>query len=114
MEVLELTTLSSPYVIEKGKGKLDDSFVFAFIQSFECRWCWFPIKLIVAAIITQNYAPHQPLTHMQKDLRLGLSLSEQIEHAMPITAATNEVFKHAKRIGYSEHDVSAVYVKSRL
>ncbi|KAJ6649852.1 putative oxidoreductase GLYR1 like [Pseudolycoriella hygida] len=85
LEVLELTTLSSTYIIQKGK-----------------------------AIIEQNYAPHQPLTHMQKDLRLGLALSEQIEHGMPITAATNEVFKHAKRNGYSEHDVSAVYIKSRI
>lgn len=52
--------------------------------------------------------------HMQKDLRLALSLSEQIEQGMPITAATNEVFKHAKRNGYSEHDASAVYVRSRI
>lgn len=66
------------------------------------------------AIINQDYAPHHPLMHMQKDLRLALALSEQIEQGMPITAATNEVFKHAKRNGYSEHDASAVYVRSRI
>ncbi|XP_037024559.1 putative oxidoreductase GLYR1 homolog isoform X2 [Bradysia coprophila] len=86
LEVLSLTTMSSAYVNEKGNAMIHQAY----------------------------HPPHHPLTHMQKDLRLGLSLSEQIEHAMPITAATNEVFKHAKRNGYSEHDVSAVYVKSRI
>lgn len=80
-----------------------DTNILAKIKSF-----W------IAAIINQDYAPHQPLMHMQKDLRLALSLSEQIEQGMPITAATNEVFKHAKRNGYSEHDASAVYVRSRI
>lgn len=86
LEVLELTTMSSAYINEKGKAMIHQAY----------------------------HPPHHPLTHMQKDLRLGLSLSEQIDHAMPITAATNEVFKHAKRNGYSGHDVSAVYVKSRI
>lgn len=103
MEILELTRLSSAYVIEKGKGKFYDDHLHAI-----SKLCSF------TAIIEQNYAAHQPLSHMQKDLRLGLSLSEQIEQAMPITAATNEVFKGAKRSGYAEHDVSAVYVRSRF
>lgn len=55
-----------------------------------------------------------PLTHMQKDLRLALQLAEVFEHPLPITASTNEVFKHAKHLGYSEHDVAAVYIRSRF
>lgn len=55
-----------------------------------------------------------PLTHMQKDLRLSLQLAEAYEHPLPITASTNEVFKHAKHLGYSEHDVAAVYIRSRF
>lgn len=55
-----------------------------------------------------------PLSHMQKDLRLALQLGEAYEHPLPITASTNEVFKHAKHLGYSEHDVAAVYVRSRF
>lgn len=86
LEVLELTPMASPYIIEKGKAMIHQAF----------------------------HPPHHPLTHMQKDLRLGLALSEQIEHSIPITAATNEVFKHAKRNGYADHDVAAVFVKSRL
>lgn len=55
-----------------------------------------------------------PLTHMQKDLRLALQLGEAYEHPLPITASTNEVFKHAKHLGYAEHDVAAVYIRSRF
>ena len=51
---------------------------------------------------------------MQKDLRLALQLAEEFEHPLPITASTNEVFKHAKHLGYSDHDVSAVYIRSRF
>lgn len=65
------------------------------------------------AIINNNFATEVPLARLQKDLRLSLVLSEDHEHPVPITAATNEVFKHAKRLGYPDHDASAVYLRSR-
>lgn len=52
--------------------------------------------------------------HVQKDLKLALTLSESVEQPMPLCASANEVYKHAKRQGYAEHDSSAVYVKSIL
>lgn len=66
------------------------------------------------AMIEGGFATEMPLTHMQKDLRLALQLAETYEHPLPITASTNEVFKHAKHLGYSEHDVAAVYIRSRF
>lgn len=51
---------------------------------------------------------------MQKDLNTALNLGHQIEQPLPLTAAANEVFKHAKRLGYAEHDVSAVYIRARF
>ncbi|RWS23106.1 putative oxidoreductase GLYR1-like protein [Leptotrombidium deliense] len=66
------------------------------------------------AMIEGGFATEMPLTHMQKDLRLALQLAEVYEHPLPITASTNEVFKHAKHLGYSEHDVAAVYIRSRF
>lgn len=63
-------------------------------------------------MLDSNYETHHPLMHMQKDLKLTLQLSDSVEQPMPITAAANEVYKHAKRNGYGEHDSSAVYVKS--
>lgn len=61
-----------------------------------------------------DFNPQQPLSHMQKDLRLVLSMAENLDQSMPVTAITNEVFKHTKRLGYSEHDSSAVFVRSRF
>uniref|UniRef100_A0A1B0GE76 Cytokine-like nuclear factor N-PAC n=1 Tax=Glossina morsitans morsitans TaxID=37546 RepID=A0A1B0GE76_GLOMM len=56
-----------------------------------------------------DFNPQQPLSHMQKDLRLVLSMAENLDQSMPVTAITNEVFKHTKRLGYSDHDSSAVF-----
>lgn len=66
------------------------------------------------AMIDGGFPTEMPLTHMQKDLRLALQLAEEFEHPLPITASTNEVFKHAKHLGYSDHDVAAVYIRSRF
>jgi 3-hydroxyisobutyrate dehydrogenase len=85
LEILSLSPLNCQTLISKGKSMIEGGF-----------------------------ATEMPLTHMQKDLRLALQLAEVFEHPIPITASTNEVFKHAKHLGYSEHDVAAVYIRSRF
>lgn len=61
-----------------------------------------------------EFPTHHPLVHMQKDLRLALAMSDGLEQPLPLAASANEVFKHAKRLGFDEHDSSAVYVRSRF
>ncbi|EAT35237.1 AAEL012580-PA, partial [Aedes aegypti] len=78
LEVLELTSMSSELVMQKGN-----------------------------AIIKGEFPSQQELKHMQKDL-LALNLAEGLEHPLPITTASNEVYKHAKCLGYGSHDSSAV------
>ncbi|XP_074110544.1 nucleosome-destabilizing factor [Cotesia typhae] len=85
LEVLELTSLACPAILDKGKAIIDGGF---------------PTQL--------------PLQHMQKDLRLSLGMSDQLEQPLPLAAAANEVYKHAKRLGYGEHDASAVYIRARF
>lgn len=85
LEILEISPLSCPTLLTKAKAMIEGSF---------------PTEM--------------PLTHMQKDLRLALKLAEEYEHPLPVTASTNEVFKHAKHLGYSDHDVAAVYIRSRF
>lgn len=65
-------------------------------------------------MLNSDYSVRQQLAHMQKDLKYALSMSDQVEQPLPLAAAANEVFKHAKRSGYAEHDSSAVYAKSIL
>ncbi|KAL0829541.1 hypothetical protein ABMA28_003057 [Loxostege sticticalis] len=85
LDVLALTPLASPHLILKGR-----------------------------AMIESSYSTHQPLTHMQKDLKLALGLGDALEQSLPLTATTNEIFKHAKRLGYANHDAAAVYIRARF
>ncbi|XP_012273694.1 putative oxidoreductase GLYR1 homolog [Orussus abietinus] len=85
LEVLELTSLACPAILDKGR-----------------------------AIIEGGFPTQLPLQHMQKDLRLSLGMSDQLEQPLPLAAAANEVYKHAKRLGYGQHDASAVYIRARF
>lgn len=66
------------------------------------------------AMIRGDFSTKQPLGHIQKDLRLALSMSEICDHPIAITATTNEIYKHAKRLGYGEHDSNAVFIRSKF
>ncbi|XP_052130777.1 cytokine-like nuclear factor N-PAC [Frankliniella occidentalis] len=85
MEILSLTNLNCPLIYEKGN-----------------------------AIIDGGFPTHQALQHMAKDLKLALGMGDTLDHPLPITASVNEVYKHAKRLGYGDHDVSAIYIRTRF
>lgn len=72
------------------------------------------IVVLFTAIIDGSFPTHLPLEHMQKDLKLSLIMGDQLEQPLPLTASTNELFKHAKRLGYGSHDASAVYIRARF
>lgn len=82
--------------------------IFNFVIS-----TFFFIFLLNLAIMNSDQNINQPLSHMQKDLRLALSMADTIEQPLPLIAASNEVFKHAKRMGYGNHDSSAVWYGTR-
>ncbi|KAL5012099.1 hypothetical protein ScPMuIL_010650 [Solemya velum] len=79
-EVLSLGSLSCPTVIHKSQ-----------------------------AILNQKYDPHFPLQHQQKDLRLALQLGDKVEQPLYVAASANELYKKARRLGYGDGDISAVY-----
>ncbi|XP_026805739.1 putative oxidoreductase GLYR1 homolog [Rhopalosiphum maidis] len=85
LEILEMTSLRCPLLIEKGKAMMDN-----------------------------NFQTNQALKHIQKDLNLSLVWSDVLEQPCPVMANVNEVFKHAKRLGYSDHDTSAVYIRTKF
>lgn len=65
-------------------------------------------------MIMGTFNTKMPLQHLQKDMKLSIMLGDQVEQPLPLTAAANEVFKHAKRLGYGSHDASAVYIRARF
>lgn len=171
LEVLELTSLACPAILEKGKGKrrfgsgsclnhvcinlqpiqrndnthfliilvikilsliiyFNSNIILMFMSTLYfwsslLNWLrinrvyvshsWLTLLLFCfAAIIEGGFPTQLPLQHMQKDLRLSLGMSDQLEQPLPLAAAANEVYKHAKRLGYGEHDASAVYIRARF
>ncbi|XP_035221389.1 putative oxidoreductase GLYR1 homolog [Stegodyphus dumicola] len=59
-------------------------------------------------MLTKNFSTNTALKHMQKDLNFALMMGNSEDHIMPLAAAANEIYKHAKHLGFSDHDVSAV------
>ena len=45
----------------------------------------------ISAILAGVFPPAFPLKFQQKDMRQALSLADQVEQPLPITAAVNEV-----------------------
>jgi len=37
-----------------------------------------------------DFNPQQPLSHMQRDLRLVLNMAENLDQSMPVTSITNK------------------------
>ncbi|KAJ8984089.1 hypothetical protein NQ317_012745 [Molorchus minor] len=55
----------------------------------------------------------QAIEHMQKDMKLALDLSDQLKQPLLMTSTANEVYKHARRLGYDGHDASCIYMRTR-
>ncbi|GFR32753.1 putative oxidoreductase GLYR1, partial [Trichonephila clavata] len=61
------------------------------------------------AIATNNFTTDHSLKYQQSNLRMILELSHKYTQPMLLASAANEVYKKAKRLQYSDHDMSAVY-----
>ncbi|XKL64025.1 hypothetical protein PGB90_004111 [Kerria lacca] len=85
LEILGLTSLACPALLDKGNYMIQGTF-----------------------------STRMPLQHLQKDMKLSIMLGDQVEQPLPLTASANEVFKHAKQLGYGNHDASAVYIRARF
>lgn len=85
LEIFNLTSLSCPFLMSKANLILSTEF-----QSVE-----------------------MPLQHMQKDMRLALQIADKLKQPLLMTSTANEVYKHARRLGYSDYDVASAYMRAR-
>eukprot|EP00405_Crypthecodinium_cohnii_P019196 CAMPEP_0206466240 /NCGR_PEP_ID=MMETSP0324_2-20121206/28337_1 /ASSEMBLY_ACC=CAM_ASM_000836 /TAXON_ID=2866 /ORGANISM="Crypthecodinium cohnii, Strain Seligo" /LENGTH=289 /DNA_ID=CAMNT_0053939311 /DNA_START=86 /DNA_END=955 /DNA_ORIENTATION=+ len=60
-------------------------------------------------VLEGDFAPHFPLKHQQKDVRLAIDLGQKVGQPLPVASAANEVFKQALFAGHGDDDMSAVY-----
>ena len=60
-------------------------------------------------LLDDNYTTSFPLKHMQKDMRLAVDLGDKLNLTLPTAAITNESFKQARKAGYSDEDIAAIF-----
>lgn len=71
------------------------------------------LKGKVDMIMNGKYTPNEPLQQLQKDLALGLEMSNIYRQPMPLASNANEILKHARRLGYDNQDASCIYNRTR-
>ncbi|XP_054718050.1 uncharacterized protein LOC129227498 isoform X3 [Uloborus diversus] len=79
IEILEMSTLSCPALIDKGR-----------------------------AILNKDFTTNTALKHVHKDLDLALQLGARWDLYMPITDTAAKLYSRAKTLQYSDHDVCAL------
>ncbi|KAG5879526.1 hypothetical protein JTB14_029892 [Gonioctena quinquepunctata] len=85
IDVFSITGLSSPYL--KGKANL---------------------------IVEKNFNNEDlSLKNMQKDIRLGLELSNELEQPMLLSSMANQIFKHCRKLDYGNHDAAAIHLRNK-
>ncbi|GFR16208.1 putative oxidoreductase GLYR1 homolog [Trichonephila clavata] len=65
------------------------------------------------AIVDQNFSTNTSLKYQQQNLHMALALSSSYAQPLRMASASNELYKATKSLGYSEHDMSAVYFGAR-
>ncbi|GFS56093.1 putative oxidoreductase GLYR1 homolog [Trichonephila clavipes] len=65
------------------------------------------------AIVDQNFSPNTSLKHQQKNLHFALELSNLCGQPLRLAAASNQLYKKSKSRGYSDYDMSAVYLAKK-
>lgn len=89
------------------KGGLDGSQILAVLEAGALAN---PMFMGKGPLLLQGDFPTSfPLKHMQKDLRLAISLGDELGQPLHSAATANETFKQACVAGHSEEDFSAVY-----
>ncbi|GFR05806.1 putative oxidoreductase GLYR1 homolog [Trichonephila clavata] len=65
------------------------------------------------AIVDQNFVTNTSLKYQQQNLNMALQLGSSFAQPLRLASAANELYKSAESLGYSEHDMSAVYIGAR-
>lgn len=85
LKIFNLTNLANPFLTGKAQMIIDNEF-----SNVE-----------------------QAVELMQKDMNLALNLSDQMKQPLLMAATANEVYKHARRLGYDGRDAACIYRRIR-
>lgn len=72
------------------------------------------IKCKAKSIAENNYNKvAQSLESMERELKLGLELANDMQQPMSAISKVKEIFSHCCKLGYGQSDVSAIYMRNR-
>lgn len=102
---IQLASLAEGIALCEASGLSCDSFVEVLKQGAMSS------PLVAGkgpAMVKREYAPQFPLEHCQKDLRFAIAAADALGLALPVAAASNELFKRARAAGKGAEDCGAV------
>lgn len=70
------------------------------------------VKLKGPKMLAEDYGPHFPLKHAQKDIAFSLALADKLGVSLPVAAATNAQFVKAKK-DHGDDDFAAVFEQQK-
>lgn len=81
LEIISLSNLNSEFIYQKGE-----------------------------VITSEKYRePSMKVDTMSKDLKMAIEFGDALNHPLPLVAASKELFKTAKRMGFGQDDSAAIY-----
>lgn len=81
LEIISLSNLNSEFIYQKGE-----------------------------VITSEKYRePSMKVDTMSKDLKMAIDFGDSLNHPLPLVAASKELFKTAKRMGFGQDDSAAIY-----
>ncbi|XP_060536271.1 cytokine-like nuclear factor N-PAC [Cylas formicarius] len=85
LPIFSMTNLASPYLDSKAK-----------------------------MIVNKEFSKvEEPLQNLQREVTFGLEMSNRLRQPMPLASTANEILKHARRLGYDNHDACCIYQRTR-
>ncbi|XP_061080236.1 cytokine-like nuclear factor N-PAC isoform X4 [Conger conger] len=101
-----MATIAEGLTLTQATGQLQQTFLDILCQG---QMASIFLDQKCQNILQGNFKPDYYLKHIQKDLRLAISMGDSVNHPTPMAAAANEVYKRAKALDQSDNDMSAVY-----
>ncbi|KFM64947.1 putative oxidoreductase GLYR1-like protein, partial [Stegodyphus mimosarum] len=93
-------------LVEKAELSQEDFLRFLSFTSLNCE----AVLGKGSCILLRKFSADTALKYAQKELELALKMGHNLQLPMPVAAAANEVYKHAKILRCYDQDVSAVYM----
>lgn len=111
MKGVALAGLAEAFALADRSGLAPKDVLEIFsLTSLNCPFLKSKADLILS---TEFQSVEMPLQHMQKDMRLALQMADRLKQPLLMASTSNEVYKHARRLGYESYDAASAYMRAR-